>query len=122
MEQASWNTNLITTSGLTLTSIGSADIHASTFIPITLEKESSTSLDLQLADTSKIDVLGITSDINDGSVEVTSDGNTFKITGPLVLFGELVARFSADLSNLSVENKHTTDTANIQILIGRNLN
>ena len=77
MEQASWNTNLITTSGLTLTSIGSADIHASTFIPITLEKESSTSLDLQLADTSKIDVLGITSDINDGSVEVTSDGNTF---------------------------------------------
>ena len=121
MEQTSWNLSLNTTSGLTQGDVGSVDVGASTSIPVTLDPATSVDLDLQLTNTDKLDVLSIASSIYDGAVEVTSNGNTYKLTGPLLLFGDLIARFSSDLSTLSIENTHLTDTAELKILIGRTL-
>ena len=121
MEQTSWNLNLVTTSGIAIGSGGSTDSNAATSIPLVLEPETDITLALQLADTTKIDVFCIVSSTYDGSIEITTDGNTFKLSGPLLLYGQLVGHFSSDLSSLTIENKSTTETANLKILISRDL-
>ncbi|WP_020588510.1 hypothetical protein [Desulfobacter curvatus] len=121
MEQTSWNISLNTSSGFTLGDTGKIDVGASTSIPVSLEPAETVDLDLQLADAGKLSVLGIRSSLYDGKVEVTSNGNTYKLTGPLLLFGDLITRFSSDLSTLSLENTDAGKTVELKILIGRML-
>ena len=121
MEQTTWNVNLSTSTGLVIGSRGDIESDASTIIPLTMDAGDSEVLSLQLTDTTAIDTLCIVSDVYGGDIEVASDGNTFTLAGPLILFGELVNHFSSDLSSLTVTNNHT-ETVNVKILISRDLN
>lgn len=121
MEQITWDLSLGTAGGLAIGDSGNADVDAVTTIPVILDATKHVDLELQLADTTKLVMFAITSTIYDGNVEVTGGGSTFKITGPLILYGSLIKHFSSDLSTLNIINKHTTETAKLNILIGRKL-
>jgi len=121
MEQTSWNIKVFTNSGLVNSDLGSLEVDASTIVPVTIPATDTVVLALQLADTSKINVFNITCDKYDATVEVTSDVGTYKLTGPVLLCGETVSCFSANLSTLSIENKSSDTDAEVTILIGRDL-
>ena len=121
MEQISWTLSLSATSGITLGDSGTTEVGASTSIPVTLDPGAIADLNLQLTVTDKLEVFSIISNIYDGTVEVTANSKVFKLTGPIMLFGDLIEHFSTDLTTLTVENKHLTDQAVVKIVIGRTL-
>lgn len=121
MEQTSWNISLNTSSGFILGDKGKIEVGASTSISVSLEPATTVDMDLQLADADKLNVIGISASVYNGKIELTSNGNTYRLTGPLLLFGDLITRFSSDLSTLSIENKDAVQKTELKILIGRAL-
>ena len=77
-------------------------------------------LNLQLDDVTALDVVLVSSTVYDGKVEVKGDGDTVKLTGPLLLFGNGIELFCNSLDQLTLQNKSDQD-AKVQILIGRTL-
>lgn len=116
-----WDLNLTTSTGLTIGDSGNAGIEAHTSSPFALDPNTNIDLNLQLADTDDLVVLAVTCSIYDETVEVKGDGVTIKLSGPLLLFGDMIKHFSSDLSTLSIKNNHATEKANLKLLIGRKL-
>lgn len=121
MEQVSWSLGLTTNSGISVGDTGDIDIGASTTIPVKLDPETSVVLNLQLADTTKLDVFSLVSNLYDGSVKLTTNDVVFTVVGPMLICGSLINRISSDLTNLTIENESLTDQAELQIVIGRTL-
>jgi hypothetical protein len=123
-ETLSWSFTAGASSGAGLNSSGSLVAEAATSAVVTLDANmaSPTTLTLQLDDVDRIAFLAIASSISDGSVEVQADGaDPTPLTGPLILYGAGVKLFAGSLDTLKAQNKHTTGSAQLSMLIGRKL-
>jgi hypothetical protein len=79
-------------------------------------------LALQIDDVDKLAFLVVASSLYDGSVDVKADTVTrTKLTGPLILHGAAVKLFAANLDKVSLKNSSVAEAADIQILMGLEL-
>jgi hypothetical protein len=123
MKKLSWHLTLGSTSGLSAGDIGSTDVEAETFATITLDPAMVNPIewDLQLERVESLDVFLLTSTLYEEMLEVQGSGEVFKLTGPLLLFGDSIKHFSPSLDKLKLQNKHADKKAELKVLIGRKL-
>lgn len=125
MQQSlSWSFNAGATGGHGINAGGSLTVDAVFSASIVLDANMAQMKDvaLQIDDVDKLNLIVISSSLNDGKVEVKADTNTVtKITGPVVLFGNAAKLFAGDLEKISLQNKSADKTADISILIGLTL-
>lgn len=121
-KELSWTVKLRTADGVTKGDAGTLSEQAVLVAPAELPENMSDAmdLDLQLDDVSDIQVILVTSSTYEGSVELTGTGDTVHLTGPLLLFGDVIPLFADDLTTLKVKNT-AAEPAKLQILIGRKL-
>jgi hypothetical protein len=122
MQQSlSWSFNAGTTGGHGVNAGGALAVDAVFSASIVLDANMAQMKDvaLQIDDVDKLNLLVISSSLNDGKVELKADGSAVTmITGPLVLFGNAAKLFAGDLEKISLQNKSADKTADISILIG----
>ena len=125
MQQSlSWSFTAGTSGGYGVNVGGVVEVEAVFSASVVLDANMAQAKDvaLQIDDVDKLDLLVITSSLNDGSVEVKSDTDAVtKVTGPIVLFGNAAKLFAGDLEKISLQNKSADETAGISILIGLTL-
>ncbi|WP_260583524.1 hypothetical protein [Sphingopyxis sp. PET50] len=120
-QKFSWSFSGGAPSGAGVNNGGSLEVDAITSAGVTLAKAMTADRDLalQIDDVGKLAFFILTSSLNDGSVDVKTDGATrTKLTGPLILYGEAIKLFAGDLQTISLKNASATDPADITILMG----
>ncbi|MES9901720.1 MAG: hypothetical protein ABW168_03440 [Sedimenticola sp.] len=125
-EPISWSLSAGSASGGGVNISGKTEADATTVASLTLapKMNQAKELAMQIGDVSKVELLIISSTINDGSIEIKADGaSAIALSGPLVLFGPSVKLFAGDLDKLTVQNKSQDNDASavLEILISRKL-
>jgi hypothetical protein len=122
MPNLSWSFSAGATGGsIDLSGGNEVDAVISAEVALEANMQNQTSLSLQVDDVSKVVFLGVASTLQDGKVEIVADGDTVKMIGPLLLYGDGVALFAGDLSTLKVVNKSADKEATLTILVGMKL-
>jgi len=120
-QKFSWSFNGGSPAGAGVNNGGSLEVDAITSAGVTLAKAMGADRDLalQIDDVDKLAFFIMTSSLNDGSVDVKTDGAArTKLSGPLILYGEAIKLFAGDLQTISLKNSSATDAADITILMG----
>jgi hypothetical protein len=120
-QKFSWSFSGGSPAGAGVNNGGSLEVDAITSAGVTLVKAmvADRDLALQIDDVEKLAFFIMTSSLNDGSVDVKADSATrTKLTGPLILYGEAIKLFAADLTTIGLKNSSATTAADITILMG----
>ncbi|MBL8651917.1 MAG: hypothetical protein JNL35_16130 [Sphingopyxis sp.] len=120
-QKFSWSFNGGSPAGAGVNNGGSLEVDAITSAGVTLAKAMGADRDLalQIDDVDKLAFFIMTSSLNDGSVDVKTDGAArTKLSGPLILYGEAIKLFAGDLQTISLKNSSATTAADITILMG----
>lgn len=116
-DSISWNFNAAASAGGAVKSSGKTNADAVLVLRKTIDAGAEDEIALQLETAEKISFLSLTSSVNTGEIEVKAGGDAVKVTGPLVLYGDAVKLFSADLGTLEVKSA-AAGPAELSILIG----
>jgi hypothetical protein len=122
-EIIAWSFNAGTPSG-SIDNSGSFKSDAVASASITIDAATNKTLDLQLADLTKVSFVAVKSSLYTSKVKIKAAGTgatEFVLTGPVILFGAAVALLGPSLDSLIVKNEDTTKSADIEILIAYNL-
>jgi hypothetical protein len=116
-DSIAWSFNATASTGGTSKAAGKTAADAVLIVRKTIPDTFDDPLSLQLETADKIAFLAMTSSVYDPDLTVKAGGTTVKLTGPLVLHGNAVALFSADLGALEVKNT-TGGDVELSILVG----
>jgi hypothetical protein len=118
-QKLAWSINAGLPGG-SLAASGTLDCDAVTTASLSVDAGGVKTLDLQLDDVTKVVFLAINSSFFGGKVKVKASGTgatEITLAGPVFLYGAGVALLGPSLDTLKVTNTHTTDVADIEILI-----